>query len=471
MAVRAAVAVFVAIAIAGGAAFGVTVTLVRGQIDDDLRQLTEAFASASGTGDGQPRPLPRTAAQICSQMDQTPQTLPYLFAVIQTNSTICHPSTGDQITVTPDDRAVAAGTGRGGLRDGRSRDGRELRVMTLQLPDGGAIAIARDTSSVAEVLHRLRGILLLLSIAGALGALAAGLLLARTGLRPVDRLADAAEHIARTQDLSVPVPAAIHANDKDEVTRLTRAFNRMIAALATARTRQAQLVADAGHELRTPLTSLRTNIDLLVRSERSGRPLPAGDRDDLLNSLQAQVSELTDLVGELVVLAHDEPEAPHETLRWDQIVSNAVQRVTYRAGDRRIRTDLQPWEATGDPVALERAVVNILDNASKFSPPDSTIDVQLRAGVLHVTDRGPGIPPEHRAEAFERFWRADEARALPGSGLGLAIVADTMRDHHGTAAITDGPGGGNRVSLALPGHAPKGPFAGGPRAATTGTSP
>jgi two-component system sensor histidine kinase MprB len=103
----------------------------------------------------------------------------------------------------------------------------------------------------------------------------------------VDRLADAAEQIARTEDLTVPIPPPAHASDKDEVTRLTQAFNRMLAALATARARQAQLVADAGHELRTPLTSLRMNIDLLLRSDRTGPPLPAGDREDLMNSLNS----------------------------------------------------------------------------------------------------------------------------------------------------------------------------------------
>lgn len=451
LALRAAIAVFVAITIAGGAAFGLTVKLLQDQIDNDIRNLTSTFASTSGAAAAPTPGSPQGVAQICAQLSQAPPTPPYLFAVIRGDGTVCRPSAGDQITVIGRDQAVATGAAQGGIRDGTSQTGLHLRVLVSPLPGGGAVVAARDTTGVVEVLRRLRGILLLLSIAGALGALASGLLLARAGLRPVDRLADAAEQIARTQDLTVPLPPPGASSDKDEVTRLTLAFNRMVAALATARARQAQLVADAGHELRTPLTSLRTNIDLLLRSERTGRPLPAGDRDDLLGSLHAQVSELTDLVGELTVLAHDEPESPHETVRWDRIVDSAARRITHRAGDRRLHVDLQPWEAIGDAVALERAVVNVLDNATKFSPPGSTVDVRLRAGVLHVTDQGPGIPPEHQAQAFERFWRADDARALPGSGLGLAIVADTMRSHHGTATITNAPGGGTRVTLTLPG--------------------
>ncbi len=98
----------------------------------------------------------------------------------------------------------------------------------------------------------------------------------------------------------------------------------------------------------------------------------------------AQVGELTQLVGELTVLAHDEPEASHEPLRWDRIIDNAVRRITHRAGDRRLDVDLEPWETTGDAIALERAVVNVLDNAAKFSPPGSTVDVHL-----------PGTRPRH----------------------------------------------------------------------------
>lgn len=454
LALRAATAVLVAITLAGSAAFGVTAKLLQDQIDEDIRNLAVAFTAAPGGTAGQSSPWPQGAAQPCSQVAQAPQTPPYLFTVIAKDGTVCHPSVGDQITVTPSDRTVADGSTGGGFRDGQSHGGLQLRVLVRHMPGGGAIVVGRDTSGVAEVLRHLRGILLLLSIVGALGALAAGLLVARAGLRPVDRLADVAERIARTQNLAITIPSPTGAGDKDEVTRLAQAFNRMVSALAAARARQAQLVADAGHELRTPLTSLRTNIDLLLRSQRSGRPLPAGDRDDLLDSLHAQVSELTDLVGELVVLAHDEPESPRETVRWDRIAGNAVQRVTHRAGDRRLSTDLQPWETTGDAAALERAVVNVLDNATKFSPPGSTIQIRLRDGVLHITDQGPGIPPEHRTQAFERFWRANEARALPGSGLGLAIVADTMRNHDGTATITGGPPGGTRVSLALPGQPP-----------------
>ena len=132
-----------------------------------------------------------------------------------------------------------------------------------------------------------------------LGAGAAGLAVARAGLRPVDRLTDAVEHVARTEDLTVRIPV----EGDDEIARLSRSFNSMTAALATSRDCQQQLIADAGHELRTPLTSLRTNIELLARSEETGRALPPADRKALLASVKAQMTELAALIGDLQELS------------------------------------------------------------------------------------------------------------------------------------------------------------------------
>lgn len=124
-----------------------------------------------------------------------------------------------------------------------------------------------------------------------------------------------------------------------------------------------------GHELRTPLTSLRTNIDLLVRNERSGRALPPDQREALLTSVTAQLEEMSALVRELVVLAHEDPGVEPATLRLDAVLELAVERVTRRAGRRPIVVESEPWELVGDAGALERALVNVLDNAVKFSRP------------------------------------------------------------------------------------------------------
>jgi two-component system sensor histidine kinase MprB len=355
--------------------------------------------------------------------------------------------------ITDADTAVARSGAAAGVRQGSTTDGQQLRVKVSPLPGGYAIVAARSLDATHEVLRRLRGILFLLSIVGAFAAVGLGLVVARAGLRPLGQLTGAVENVARTRDLDVQIeiPAG---HGRDEVSRLTDAFNSMVTALALARTRQAQLIADAGHELRTPLTSLRTNVDLLVRSERSGRGLPPDQREALLASVTAQLEEMTTLVRELVVLSHEDSGVEPAAVRLDSVLDRAVQRVTRRAAGRHIVVEAQPWELVGDTGALERAVVNVLDNAVKFSPRGSTITVHLSGGVLTVADQGPGVPSADRDKVFDRFWRGDDARGTPGSGLGMAIVADVALTHGGTARVDEAAGGGALVVLSLPGHRP-----------------
>ena len=117
----------------------------------------------------------------------------------------------------------------------------------------------------------------------------------------------------------------------------------------------------------------------------------------------------------------------------------------------------EPWELVGDAGALERALVNVLDNAVKFSPPGSSITAHLSDGVIAVADEGPGVPAADRHKVFDRFWRGDDARRTPGSGLGMAIVADAAKTHGGTAHVDEAVGGGALVVLSLPGQRPGGP--------------
>jgi len=340
------------------------------------------------------------------------------------------------------------------LPQGRGDHGERLLVLDQPLAAGWRLRIARDLSQDIGVVSALRREMLLLSLIGGLTALGAGWLVARRSLRPVEALARTAEHIARTQDLSVPVDVPDR-GDRDEVTRLARSFDRMTSALATSRERQAQLVADAGHELRTPLTSLRTNVELLLRAERSGRSLPTGQRESLFEDVRSQLEELTHLAAELTTLAQDEPVRTRGPVRLDEVVTAAVLRVRPRAGARVLDVAVQPWQLDdADATGLERALVNVLDNAVKFSPPHSTVRVRQQGGEVTVDDEGPGVPGEHRAAAFARFWRADGARSLPGSGLGLSIVAETVRRHGGDVRLDPAEGGGTRVRLDLPGGGP-----------------
>ncbi|WP_406726711.1 HAMP domain-containing sensor histidine kinase [Streptomyces sp. GD-15H] len=385
--------------------------------------------------------------------------------VVRDDGTVClFPSSAGRIEVTESDRDVLASAGNGstGLyRDGTAQDGAEVRVLTLPLvindpstltSSKAAVLVAVPLKGTESTLGDLALILLLVSGVGVLGAAAAGLAVARAGLRPVDELTEAVEHVARTEDLGVRIP--VEDGSEDEVARLSRSFNSMTSALASSRDLQQQLIADAGHELRTPLTSLRTNLELLTRSEETGRPLPAGDRKALLASVKAQMTELAALIGDLQELSRPDTgqhEGRTQIVAWQDVVESALRRARLRGPELTITADVQPWYVRAEPSALERAVVNILDNAVKFSPEGDTIDVRLADGVLTVRDHGPGVAADELPHVFDRFWRSPTARALPGSGLGLSIVARTVQQAGGEVTLTRADGGGTTATIRLPG--------------------
>ncbi|MBO0918143.1 HAMP domain-containing sensor histidine kinase, partial [Streptomyces laculatispora] len=355
--------------------------------------------------------------------------------------------------------AVAAGLRHETLHTTKNDDGKEMRVYTRKLPGivlGGAadsqlaVSVARPLSEIDAPLSTLAWMLAIVSGVGVVGAGAAGLWVARSGLRPVDELTETVEHVARTEDLTVRIPV----DGEDEIARLSRSFNSMAASLATSRDRQAQLIADAGHELRTPLTSLRTNVELLARSDETGRAIPPDDRKALMSSVKAQMTELASLIGDLQELARPDAAQPGplQVVALHDITRTALERARLRGPELTITAELAPWYVRAEPAALERAVVNVLDNAVKFSPPRATIDVVLHRGELTVRDHGPGIPADELPHVFERFWRSPSARQLPGSGLGLSIVARTVQQAGGEIALLPADDGdGTVATIRLPG--------------------
>ncbi|MET9823049.1 HAMP domain-containing sensor histidine kinase [Streptomyces sp. NPDC006349] len=363
----------------------------------------------------------------------------------------------EEVPLTDADRAVAEGSSTSALHDATGSNGTQYRVFTYTVPDlpGVAVSAARPLSEVNSSLSNLALVLVFVAGAGVVGAGAAGLWVARTALRPVDELTRAVEHVARTEDLAVRIP--VEDDSDDEIARLSRSFNSMTSSLASSRDLQQQLIADAGHELRTPLTSLRTNIELLTRSEETGRPIPEADRKALLASVKAQMTELAALIGDLQELSRPDTgqhEGRTRILAWHDVVESALRRARLRGPELTINADVRPWYVRAEPAALERAVVNILDNAVKFSPDAGTVDVRLADGVLTVRDHGPGIPAEELPHVFDRFWRSPSARALPGSGLGLSIVARTVQQAGGTVSLTraaEDSGGGTVATVRLPG--------------------
>ncbi|MGW2056932.1 sensor histidine kinase [Streptomyces sp. NPDC001840] len=375
--------------------------------------------------------------------------------VILADGTRCVASDSEPVTVQQEDLAVANGTEHQSLHDSTTESGTPVRVFTqrqvLRIPAGEvAVSVARPLTEINSSLNRLALLLTAVAGIGVIGAGAAGLWVARAGLRPVDGLTRAVEHVARTEDLTVRIPVA----GEDEIARLSRSFNSMTAALASSRDRQSQLIADAGHELRTPLTSLRTNVELLARSEETGRAIPPDDRKALMASVKAQMTELAALIGDLQELSR--PDAadpgPLQVVALHDIVESALERARLRGPDLTISADLRPWYVRAEPAALERALVNVLDNAVKFSPPGGTVEVAVaEGGELTVRDHGPGIPADELPYVFERFWRSPSARALPGSGLGLSIVARTIQQTGGRITLHPAPEGGTVASIRIPG--------------------
>lgn len=325
----------------------------------------------------------------------------------------------------------------------------------------GAVIVAAPREGIAVTLRRLRTLLV---VAGGIGLVLAASLswrAARTALRPVEDVADAASAIGRTGDLS----RRVSYEGEDEVGRLARAFNEMLGRLERAhaeleRTVEAQrrFLADASHELRTPLTTLRGNLDVIRRHPE----LPAEELAAALADSTDEAERMSRLVEDLLALARADARAPlpeqevplGEVAR--QAVSAAFDVDAISGGDGpSVTVEADPAVVVrGSAEALRRLIANLVDNAIKYTPGDGRIDVRVARedswAVVTVADTGVGMTGEELAHAFDRFWRSDRSRAERGSGLGLAIAKAVAEEHGGTIAATSAPGAGSIFTIRLP---------------------
>ncbi len=335
------------------------------------------------------------------------------------------------LPVTPADLARAEGVRSAELRT-ITLDGESYRLITRNAGTNRAVQVARSLAATDDALRGLDTRLLLASVLGVGLAAIAGWAVAHRTAKPVRDLAAQAAHVARTQQFD----ATIDLDRSDEVGDLANSFNEMLRALDRSRHQQHRLVQDAGHELRTPLTSVRTNVEVLRRRYDA---LDETQRQEILASLDQEVGALSSLVGELVDLATDASAVPevHEPVDLTEIAEIVANRFR-RSHDRAIVVTADPGasQIVAAPGEVERAVINLVTNAIKFSPAESPIGIALSTDGsnrrIEVTDHGPGIPPEDLERIFDRFYRSDATRTVSGSGLGLAIVAQTAERHHGT---------------------------------------
>ncbi|MGB2873996.1 MAG: HAMP domain-containing sensor histidine kinase [Gaiellaceae bacterium] len=330
-------------------------------------------------------------------------------------------------------RAITAGlSGYSNLELG----GDHLRAYTAPLAEvggpaaGGAVVVAGSTRDLRDTLASLHAFVLVAALGAAVLAGAAVAVLISRALRPLGRLAEAAAEVERTGDprRRLPQPEA-----RDEVGRLAATLNEMLASLERSRDAERRFLADASHELRTPLTALRGNVAYLARH---------GATTELVGELQADAQRLARLADDLLAVSWEESaEPPTELIRLDELAEAATR------GNGRVVRRLDPVAVRGDRAALERALVNLIENAELYGPSGGEITLTARRvdgmAQLSVEDEGPGPSPEEAEHIFSRFWRGGHED--PGSGLGLAIVRAIAERHGGRAFVE-----GSRFTIELP---------------------
>jgi signal transduction histidine kinase len=415
--------------------------------------------------------LSETSLQLGAQLETRIQVLDATGVVLVDSD---NASQGQNLTDDPGAQAIIAQalTGEYGSRTLDTRWETALAVAVPVLVENdeggealvGVVYLTQPLRDVNLVLGDLRerwlwstGIALVLS-----GA--AGLLLSRAITRPLRRLTAAAGAVAAGDfDQTVPV------RTRDELGRLSRAFNDMTTRLRAARQTQTTFVANVSHELRTPLTAVKGMVETL----RDGAVEDVTVRDRFLATVETETDRLIRLVNDLLVLTRADAEGLNlrrEPLDLAELARVTVERLAPQAGARDVALEVRrakdaplAW-ADGDRIA--QVLVNLLDNAIKYSHPGDRVIVRVtpspeeNAVAVHVIDRGIGIPAEDLDRIGQRFYRADKARvrdrtrgpgpAQSGSGLGLSIAVALVEAHGGALHIESEEGAGTTVRFTLP---------------------
>ena len=349
-------------------------------------------------------------------------------------------------------------------------DTAEPAPSTVRLADGTRVRMAASIPSVdgrrvfLRVAHSEQGLwqemeeivsvlLLVLPPALVLAGLS-GFALARKALAPIDVMAHKAERIS-AERLNERLPIE---NPEDELGHLARAFNATLARLEAAFDQLRRFTADASHELRTPLTAIRSVGEVALQTPKS-----ATEYRDVIGSMLEETDRLTRLVDSLLTLSRADAGHIHvqrtdiSLLGLAQEASSLVE-VLAEEKQQRISVEGVPTLiVSGDRLILRQALINLIDNAIKYSPAEAEILVRVAAGkdnqlIVEVVDQGPGVPQEHRSRIFDRFYRVDSARSREwgGAGLGLAIARWAVEIHGGQITFQSVEGQGSTFRVALP---------------------
>lgn len=336
-------------------------------------------------------------------------------------------------------------------------DGRPVRVLSRSYSIDGTPVVIRVVRSEEAIRHELRELLLVLCLGfvltvgiSALG----GYFLARRALLPVSKMADRARTIT-AESLGERLPVV---NPDDELGYLARVFNETFARLERSFNQLRRSTADASHELRTPLTAIRAVGEVGLREPRDENAYR-----EIIGSMLEEVDRLGRLVEELLTLSR--ADAGHVKLNEERVDLGALAKeVRDHLGvlaEEKRQTIVA--ESTGqvitkvDRLVLRQALINLVDNAIKYSPERATIRISVGAEdsmvFVEVIDAGTGIPLEHQKAIFERFYRVDKARSREsgGTGLGLSITRWAVEAHGGRIELESEEGKGSRFRIVLPG--------------------
>lgn len=335
-------------------------------------------------------------------------------------------------------------------------NGHWVRVVTVPVRRGErlveVVQVGASLRPTAQTLQRWLETLLILVPLGVGLAAAGGYIMARAALRPVDEMSRAARRI----DAEALAWRIAERGTGDELDRLAETLNGMLARLENTFTEMRRFSADAAHELRSPLTALKGTLEVALRADRSG----AEYRAALVSALE-EVERLIRLAEDLLLLSRSTagPESPRARVEVEPLLLEVADIGTRLGKDRGVVVRvgaIAPLAVLGDVGALRRAMLNLVENGVKYTPPGGRVDLSVVAdgseAVLAVEDTGPGIDAADAARIFEPFVRLDAARAREtgGSGLGLSIARSIVVAHRGTITVERAPDGGARFSIRLP---------------------
>ncbi len=350
----------------------------------------------------------------------------------------------------------AALQGRGTFETIRFQDEIPIRLLSYPIRHGDALVnIVRVGTSLRpgeNMLSRLVFVLLIGAPLAVAVSIWGGWFLAGRALRPVDAMTLTARRITGG-DLT----QRIHTTSKDEIGRLASTFNDMISRLEISIRQTRQFSADASHELRTPLTIIKGEAELALRKARS----PDVYREVLESNLE-EIDRMSRIVDELLFLSRadlGEVTMASDPVPLDALVREIHSQAMVLGQERRIETVLErvdPARVSGDEWRLRELLLNVVDNAVKYSPPGGVVHISLTTtrdrALVCVRDHGIGIAEEDQLAIFDRFYRTDAARAhaQQGTGLGLAICKWIVEAHHGSMTVESAPGQGSRFTISLP---------------------